>query len=403
MNPTASSIARQGRPTRRSVDIHQLARRILTSITHRAGAVASVFPSERELAGELGVSRHAVRGAIDYLAQRGAVQRLPGGGAVRLSRQAGSAGEDTAAGAPPLRCINFLQGPSHLQESLRWLMQEYLVGYTEVLDLYDIKTRFLYWADDRTDFEEMFWPQASRQEQGCVLLSRRDPALLGWLNEQRVPYVMQTHAPYNDEGLPPHHRIYINKVGGAFDATRHLLDLGHRRIGFVGAMPSPTALTVEYEGWLAAMRCAGLTPRPEDAVHLNTEELEMALEPCRNLLRGAGRPTAVFAGNGTVAVGLLEAAVELGLNVPADLSIIGFTGNLTTQYPQLSVVESPRRQLAHQAVELLLNAARGQIDPATNPQTCILPCQLMVNGSTAPPAPGAESTQGSDFPFGDSP
>lgn len=386
MASITSPLPPRSRPTRRSVDVDQLARRILaTQATGAQGTAAGVFPSERELAKELGVSRHAVRNSMEYLAQRGAVQRLPGGGAVRVSHQAGAG--VAAVTTAPLRCINFLQGPAHLQESLQWLMQEYLVGYTEVLDLYDIKTRFVYWDDARTDYDEIFWPQASHQEQGCVLLSRRNPALLQWLNEQRVPYVMQTHAGYDDHNLPPHHRAYINKIGGAFDATRHLLDLGHRHIAFVGPLPSPHSLTAEYEGWLAALRCAGLTPPPHDALHANTEEIEAARTPCRELLRRADRPTAVFAGNGAVAAALLEVAAELGISVPGELSVIGFTSNVTPRYPRLSVVQVPRRQLGHQVVELLLEAAQQQLDPA-QPRICVLPCQLQLNGSTAAPPVG---------------
>lgn len=367
---------------RRLTELDELARRVLAACTQSQNDPLGMFPSERELARNLGVSRHAVRGAIDYLEQRGAVRRLPGRGALVVSRQSGNPADQATRPVASLRCINFLLGPSLSQTPLQWLMYEYIAGYNDVLDLLDIKTRFVYWADDRRDFEAMFWPQAPRGEQACVLLNRRDPALLRWLAEQHVPFVVQNHAAYDDTSLPPHHRVYINKIGGAFEATRHLLDLGHRHIGYVGGLPDPQALTPEHEGWMSALRCAGLTPPPEHTLSLSTEELDVAVSPCREFLSRAGRPTAIVAANGAALTGLQVAAELLGLRVPQDLSIIGFTSPLTIHRNRLSTIEVPRRELGKAAVELVLKLAQGEID-RDSPRRIVLNCTLNLRSSTA--------------------
>jgi LacI family transcriptional regulator len=250
-----------------------------------------------------------------------------------------------------------------------------------VLDLYDIKTRFLFWDDDQLDYEGIFWEQAPRAEQACVLLDRRMPGLLGWLNQQGVPYVVQSHCAYRYHDLPAHDKVYVNKVGGSFQAAQHLLELGHRRIGFAGRTAVHASFDPEHEGVSAALRCVGLDLRPEDVLAIHTEVPEIAEPHCRQFLERPDRPTAVVADNGPMAIGLLNAAAALGLRVPEDLSVIGFDTPGTAAYPRLSTIVVPRRELARTAVRTVLQQARGLLD---GPQTRVLHCELDLRESTGP-------------------
>jgi DNA-binding LacI/PurR family transcriptional regulator len=362
---------------RPAVDLDQLARRVIAATAARgSGDHMGMFPSERELARQLDVSRHLVRLAIDRLEQQGLVKRLPGRGSISM------AARPAAIQACPVRCINFLQGPSHQNPALHWLVKEYLAGYTEVLDLYDINARHVYWEDDRQDFDGTLWPQAPQAQQACVLVNRRVPRLLNWLGDHGVPYVVQNTAAYDDQHLPPHHRVYINKMGAAFDAVRHLLELGHRRIGFLGQLPSNQALWPEYEGWAAALRCAGLSTPASACVQMVTEEPQVAIDGCRPLLERPDRPTAVLSGHGAGTLALKLCAQSLGLHVPRDLSVIGFDSDLTHPHHDLSTLEVPRRELARSAVRMAIEVAHR---PATPWQLCVLHCRMLLRGSTAAP------------------
>jgi|GEM_PF-1543426 len=382
MSTTANPTIRQ-KARRQSVDPDRLAQGIMAAIAQTAAAGDTVFPSERTLAQQLGVSRHAVRNSISYLEAKGAVRRIPGRGSVMLTQATSGATIEPGAG-PPLRCINFLQGPAHLDGSLQWLVQAYLAGYTEVLDLYDLKTRFLFWADDRDDFEAMFWPRASRREQALVLMNRRAPNLLEWLNHEKIAYVLQNHAAYNDDGLPPHSRVYVNKFGGMFDAVSQLIEMGHRRIGFAGAKPSPDALTPSYEAWESALKYHGLPARQSDVLEIHTEIVDLAMRPCVEYLGRTDRPTAVVTGQGAVLLAMREAAAERGLTVPDDVSLIGFTSHETDQYDDLSVIATPRRQLARSAVEVLMELVKRD-DPAREPITRMLSCDVRMRQTTRAP------------------
>jgi DNA-binding LacI/PurR family transcriptional regulator/DNA-binding transcriptional regulator YhcF (GntR family) len=375
---------RRGRPAGDETQATALAQRIMSQQAHEqpGGSMLAAFPSERDLATRFGVSRHAVRSAMDYLETRGVISKLPGRGMVVVRSVEGSAGVHQK-----VRCINFIQGTAVRQPSMQWQHQEYLDAYTRVLDMYDIKIRFLVWEDDREDFPGMFWPHLPWEQQACVLVNRRMAPMLNWLNDQRLPYVVQSYTAYDLDGLPPHRRVFVNKIQGAFEAVRHLIELGHRRIGYVGKVPGQpgmSGLTPEYEGWEMALRWAGLSPRKADVVSLTSEEIEPVLEPCTMLLQREDRPTAVVAGHGGPAVALTTAAQNLGLHVPEDLSVIGFTSHMTYGRSNLSTIEVPRHELARDAVEMVLKITDQDL---ANPQQIdhMLQCNLALRGSTARP------------------
>jgi DNA-binding LacI/PurR family transcriptional regulator len=278
-----------------------------------------------------------------------------------------------------LRCINLVFSSGLETQNLHWLRDEYLAGYTEVMEHLSCKSRYVIWEPKEANYESLLWCHAPPKSQACLIVGRRDPELLQWLNDREVPYVIQNYCLYDHHPLPPHHRVYVNKNGGAFDATKHLIELGHRRIAFVGALPLPDRLFPEYEGFIAAMKCAGITPDEADMLDLNTEVVERALGPCQQLLRRG--PTAVVCGAGAVTVALYEAAMSLGLRVPQQLSIIGFDDNKTPAYPQLSTIAVPRHALSRQAMDLLLEVSR---QPGLPPQSRVLNCALNYQATIGP-------------------
>ena len=182
--------------------------------------------------------------------------------------------------------------------------------------------------------------------------------------------------------------VVVDDVFGGELATRHLLDLGHRRIAIMGDKPpdpfrfhSSRDRTVGYERALGAV---GIETRPE-YVRLGTQSLDLARSIAAELLQLPEPPTAVFAGSDLQALGVLEAARALGLRVPLDLSVIGFDDIEVASYADLTTVRQPLARSGRRGAELLLAALAGE--PAAA-RTETLPLELIVRGTTGPPRSG---------------
>jgi DNA-binding LacI/PurR family transcriptional regulator len=166
-------------------------------------------------------------------------------------------------------------------------------------------------------------------------------------------------------------------------ATEHLLDLGHRRIGFVAGDEFALATREKAQGRADALAAAGIQSPPY-AAHdgFNVEGGRRAL---RAILHGANgdRPTAVICSNDLMAIGALQEAAALGVRVPDDLSIVGFDGidGASWTQPALTTVEQPIDEIAETAV----HALRAQIEePGQALPNYVFRPQLRLGGTTAP-------------------
>ena len=168
---------------------------------------------------------------------------------------------------------------------------------------------------------------------------------------------------------------------GARSATQHLVDLGHRRIAFVGG-PAGAAITqARMHGYRAAMESAGLPVDP-DLVLDGDFGFESGLVLATRLLQGQDPPTAIFAVTDVTAMGVIQAASAAGLRVPADLSVVGFDDTYMAPWvnPPLTTVRTPLQDMGRVAVRTLLSLVDGEqldshhVELATN---------LVVRASTA--------------------
>jgi len=153
--------------------------------------------------------------------------------------------------------------------------------------------------------------------------------------------------------------VTIDDALAAAEMTRHLLGLGHRRIGFIGGAANQTASARRLEGYRLALREAGL-PADEALVAQGDFSYRSGLVAAGQLLAVSPRPTAIFASNDDMAAAAVAAAHRLHLEVPGDLSVCGFddTALATTISPELSTVRQPVAEMAQAAVEMLAIAAR---------------------------------------------
>ncbi|MFJ2580884.1 LacI family DNA-binding transcriptional regulator [Kitasatospora aureofaciens] len=225
----------------------------------------------------------------------------------------------------------------------------------------------------------------ARRPTGVVLvLSDLDRALREQLSRREIPFVVMDPAGDPGQEVPA---VGTTNWDGGLAATRHLLDLGHRRIGLIAGPARTMCSRARADGYRAALDIAGIPYDPR-LVREGDFHHEAGHRLGRELLAMPDRPTAVFAGNDLQALGLYEAARELGLRVPEDLSVVGFDDLPLARWvgPPLTTVRQPLTEMAEVATRLVIDLARG-----TRPGTrrVDLATSLVERSSTAPPRGGA--------------
>lgn len=172
-------------------------------------------------------------------------------------------------------------------------------------------------------------------------------------------------------------------ASGADQAMRHLLGLGHRRIGAITGPNGWVATEDRRRGYHAALAAAGILPDPE--LELEGDfEIGGGLKAAEQLLDLREPPTAIFAFNDNIAVGVLQAARERGLHVPTELSVVGFDDveHATIVTPKLTTVRQPLAEMGRTAVSLLARLLERQRFETLHVE---LATRLVVRESTAPP------------------
>jgi LacI family transcriptional regulator len=172
-------------------------------------------------------------------------------------------------------------------------------------------------------------------------------------------------------------------ASGADDAMRHLLALGHRRIGAIAGPPGWLATEERRRAYHAALAAAGVPADPALVVASDFEVDPGALAAA-TLLDLAEPPSAIFAFNDQIAIGALRAARERDLRVPEDLSIVGFDDTLYAKIvsPALTTVRQPLAELGRTAISQLLDLLDR---PSSETRHLELATRLVVRESTAPP------------------
>lgn len=177
--------------------------------------------------------------------------------------------------------------------------------------------------------------------------------------------------------------VLVDNETGALNATRYLLRMGHKRLAAITGPLNLTVAVERLEGFKRALREAGITLEP-DYVQEARFERSAGYEAAKRLLGMLPRPTAIFASNDLIALGVLAAAREMGLRCPEDLSVVGFDNldfsELTA--PALTTVYQSGYQLGTAAARLLLDRIGGK---KHSPERIFLPTELKIRESVAIP------------------
>jgi DNA-binding LacI/PurR family transcriptional regulator len=188
-----------------------------------------------------------------------------------------------------------------------------------------------------------------------------------------------------DVEQPGRPMVTVDDVEGGRIATRHLLDLGHERIAFVGDHESSslafTSSARRRRGYAEVLTEAGVSV-PDTYTALGLHGADPAAASTQELLSGDQPPTAIFAASDTQALGAMRAAREMGLRVPEDLSVIGFDDIESAHWSGLTTVRQPLREMSGQAMEMVQDLMQG-CTPDPLQRTGAL--ELVARGTTAPP------------------
>jgi LacI family transcriptional regulator len=176
--------------------------------------------------------------------------------------------------------------------------------------------------------------------------------------------------------------IVVDDRAGARLAVEHLVNLGHKQIGFVGGPSDVQASRDRMVGYQEILQEHHFETRKDWACYAGFNQAA-GRRAGRKILALRPRPTAIFAANDVTALGVLEAAEELGLNIPHDLSLVGYDNIVYASLPriQLTTVAQPAVEMGQIAADWLLSVIRGK---KRSPLQQILTPQLIIRSTTAP-------------------
>ena len=205
-------------------------------------------------------------------------------------------------------------------------------------------------------------------------------ALIEAANEAELPFVMVDPIDANHRGMIS---VSSSNWAGARTATEHLIELGHRRIAWLGGPQASAAARDRLYGYQAALDAAGLDI-DSTLIHAGQFAVGSGAQLARELLTSAQPPTAIMGANDEIAVGVLATAHALGLRVPEELSITGFDDTPQAEWttPPLTTVHQHLEGMGAMAVQTVLTMAAGRRPSSRHVE---LATSITVRESTAPP------------------
>lgn len=232
-------------------------------------------------------------------------------------------------------------------------------------------------SDGDSEREEAYFDQVSSgRADGIVLLTGIAPSAYGE-GKRPLPPLVTLLEPLRGHDAPV---VRVDHRGGALEAVRHLIGLGHRRIAHIAGTHRASSSADRIAGYREGLAEAGIA-HSEELVCVGDFSMDSGVTAMEQLLALENPPTAVLAGNDEMAFGAMHAARMRGLTVPDDLSVVGFDDQKTAAFynPPLTTVHIPRHELGRRAAHELLEGLAGR---ASTHET-VLPTQLIIRATTA--------------------
>ncbi len=212
-----------------------------------------------------------------------------------------------------------------------------------------------------------------------IVLPRNPGAFLPTLRQRKMPFVLIDHQGIDEQTCA----VGATNWQGAYNATEYLIRLDHQRIGFITGSMDLGAARDRLAGYRAAMKTHHV-PLDEGLICEGDFQQLAGYNGGKALLALSNRPTAIFASNDIMAMGAMDAARELGLRIPDDVSILGFDDipQAVNIRPALTTVRQPLEKMGRVATQMLLDCLN---DPNASMQRIELPTELIVRDSCQAP------------------
>lgn len=219
-----------------------------------------------------------------------------------------------------------------------------------------------------------------KQVDGFIIASSfHDKSLLKELMKKRIPFVM-----FTQDNLGLHvASVSVDDFRGGYEATLHLLSKGHRNIVIISENANSSKMRIY--GYQEALAEYGVDYN-EDNIFRTTASIDNGRECMNEIAQKANVPTAIFACNDIIALGVIQGAKENGLKVPEDISIIGFDNTIlaTTTVPALTTVAQPIAEMGRKVVDVIIAEINGN---NMSKERILFNPQLIVRGTTAEISP----------------
>lgn len=214
---------------------------------------------------------------------------------------------------------------------------------------------------------------------GLIVIPSANSLLVQMAGGGEIPVICLDRCPEGWKG----DTVTVDNEEGAHQAVRYLLELGHRRVAMITGQLHVTSAVERLKGFKRALREVGSSVAPEYVQEGRFDRLS-GYEKGLMLLQFSPRPTAIFAANDLVALGVLAAMRELGLRCPEDVSLVGFDDQEIASFtnPALTTVAQPAYQMGARAAGLLFERLRGEDVPR---QQIVMKTTLRVRDSAAAP------------------
>ena len=326
------------------------------------------LPSEKQLAEEFEVSIITIRQAVEALAREGYVQKIQGSGTYVRHLRPAIQRKVWAFVVPNLKSGWYPPVAEGIEEVARAAGIQLVVAATDMEE------------DSGETIRRLVSMGAEAFAVAPGFEKRGDPTPLLELAMAGVPFVFVGDF-LEDVDAP---RVLWDYSGGARLGTEHLLSYGHRRIAFL-SHPSTHASERMWVGYREALASAGVEPWPPRGLHSDSYSETDLYRVARDLLSLWPRPTGVFFTHDVMGRYLLKAAADAGLEMPEELSIVGYAfGEESFSDYGLTAVSVPRYDLGQEAGKLLLRLIMGG---SVAPEV-VLPSTLRLGRTTAPPPAG---------------
>jgi len=204
------------------------------------------------------------------------------------------------------------------------------------------------------------------------------PEVMTTLDSLKMPYVRISPAEHHELSAC----VYCDDSRAAKDMAEYLIGLGHRRIGFIAGHPDHSSSAAREEGFGQAL-AEHKIKQPKRLVRQGFYDCDSGREAALHMLKASKPPTAIFACNDNMAAGVIQAAHSLNIDIPAQLSVVGFDDSpiCTLTWPELSTIRQPIEELAEKATALLLNELSNK---PTSHEEKSLHCSLILRDSSGP-------------------